>query len=47
MTALAASAAAINAALRLDEVLQHILGETIQALEVETVALAILKASRG
>ena len=43
MTALAASAAAINATLRLDDVLQHILDETIQALQVETVALALLE----
>jgi NtrC-family two-component system sensor histidine kinase KinB len=43
MTALAASAAAINASLLLDEVLQRILNETIQALEVETVALALLE----
>ena len=43
MTALAASAAAINASLRLDEVLQRILNETIQALQVETVALALVE----
>jgi NtrC-family two-component system sensor histidine kinase KinB len=43
MTALAASAAAINATLRLDDVLQRILNETIQALEVETVALALVE----
>jgi two-component system, NtrC family, sensor histidine kinase KinB len=43
MTALAASAAAINASLRLDEVLQRILNETIQALLVETVALALVE----
>jgi len=45
MTALAASAAAINASLRLDEVLQRILNETIQALQVETVALALVEAN--
>ncbi len=45
MTALAASAAAINATLRLDEVLQRILNETIQALQVETVALALVEAN--
>jgi len=43
MTALAASAAAINATLRLDDVLQRILNETIQALDVETVALALVE----
>ena len=43
MTALAASAAAINATLKLDEVLQCILDETIQALEVETVTLALVE----
>ncbi|MBM3150679.1 MAG: GAF domain-containing protein, partial [Chloroflexi bacterium] len=42
MTALAASAEAINATLELDAVLQRILNETIQALQVETVALALL-----
>jgi GAF domain-containing protein len=42
MTALAASAATINATLRLDEVLQRILDETIQAMQVETVALALM-----
>lgn len=42
MTALAASAGTINASLRLDEVLQRILNETIQALQVETVALALV-----
>jgi PAS domain S-box-containing protein len=46
MTALAASAAAINASLRMDEVLQRILNETIQALQVETVALALVEANR-
>ncbi|MDP2994038.1 MAG: GAF domain-containing protein [Anaerolineales bacterium] len=45
MTALAASAAAINASLRMDEVLQRILNETIQALQVETVALALVDAN--
>jgi two-component system, NtrC family, sensor histidine kinase KinB len=43
MTALAASAAAINASLRMDDVLQRILNETIQALQVETVALALVE----
>jgi two-component system, NtrC family, sensor histidine kinase KinB len=43
MTALAASAGAINASIRMEEVLQRILNETIQALEVETVALALVE----
>lgn len=43
MTALAASAAAINATLRMDDVLQRILNETIRALQVETVALALVE----
>jgi NtrC-family two-component system sensor histidine kinase KinB len=43
MTALAASAAAINGSLRMDEVLQRILNETIQALQVDTVALALVE----
>ncbi len=43
MTALAASAAAINATLSLDDVLQRILNETIQALQVETVTLALVE----
>ena len=42
MSALAESAAAINMSLRLDEVLQRILNQTIQALQVETVALALI-----
>ena len=41
MSALAESAVAINSSLRLDEVLQKILNQTIQALQVETVALAL------
>ena len=41
MSALAESAAAINTSLRLDDVLQRILNQTIQALQVETVALAL------
>ncbi len=45
MTALAASAAAINTSLHLDEVLQRILNETILALQVETVALALVEAN--
>jgi two-component system, NtrC family, sensor histidine kinase KinB len=43
MTALAAGAAAINASLRLDEVLQRILNETIKAMEVQTVTLALVE----
>jgi len=43
MTALTASAAVINATLQLDEVLQRILNETIQALQVETVTLALVE----
>ncbi len=43
MTALAVSAAAINVSLRMDEVLQRILNETIQALEVATVTLALVE----
>jgi len=45
MTALSASAAAINTSLHMDEVLQRILNETIQALQVETVALALVEAN--
>ncbi len=44
-TALAAIAGAINTSLHLDEVLQLILNETIGALEVETVALALVEAN--
>ncbi len=43
MTALVASAAAINASLRLEDVLQRILNETIQALQVETVTLGLVE----
>lgn len=42
-TALVASAAAINASLRMDEVLQRILNETIQAMEVEIVTLGLVE----
>lgn len=45
MSALAESATAINTSLRLDEVLQRILNQTIQALQVETVALALKDSS--
>jgi PAS domain S-box-containing protein len=47
MSALAESAAAINTSLRLDEVLQRILNQTIQALQVETVALALTEPASG
>ena len=43
MTALAVSTAAINASLLIDEVLQRILAETIKALEVATVTLALVE----
>jgi NtrC-family two-component system sensor histidine kinase KinB len=43
MSALAESAADINTSLRLDEVLERILNQTIQALQVETVALALIE----
>ena len=45
MGALVDSATAINTSLRLDDVLQRILNQTIQALQVETVALALIEAS--
>ena len=47
MTALAEGAAAINASLRLDEVLRRILNQCMQALQVETVALALIDPSNG
>ena len=48
MGALAESAAAINTSLlRLDDVLQRILNQTIQALQVETVALALRDPTSG
>ncbi len=47
MTALAEGAAAINTSLRLDEVLQRILNQSMQALQVETVALALLDPATG
>ncbi len=43
MTALAEGAAAMNASLRMDEVYQRILLQTMQALQVETVALGMLE----
>ncbi|MEZ0396698.1 MAG: GAF domain-containing protein [Anaerolineales bacterium] len=45
MTALASSGAAISASLRLGEVLDRILKEVMDALEVETVALALVEAN--
>ncbi len=44
MTAIAESAAAINASLRLEEVLQRILEQVSQALRVEVVSLALIDA---
>ncbi len=43
MTSLATSAATINLTLRLDDVLQRILTEIIKALQVETVAIALIE----
>jgi len=45
MTAMVASAATINATLHLDDVLERILKEAIRAMQVETVALALLEPS--
>jgi NtrC-family two-component system sensor histidine kinase KinB len=45
MTALVESAATINASLRLDDVLERILKEAIHAMQVETVALALIEPS--
>lgn len=42
MTALAESAAAITASLKLNDVLNHILKQTIHALQVEAVSLALV-----
>jgi len=47
MTALAESAASINTSLRVDDVLQRILNQTIQALQVETAAVALLDTDSG
>ncbi len=41
MTALAEGAATINASLKMEDVFQRILNQTMQALEVKTVALAL------
>ena len=45
MSALAESAVAINTSLRLGDVLEHILNQTIHALQVETVSLALFDPS--
>jgi GAF domain-containing protein len=42
MTALAEGAAAMNASLRMDDVYQRVLIQTMQALQVETVALGMI-----
>jgi PAS domain S-box-containing protein len=47
MTALAEGAATINTSLRLEEVLQRILNQSMQALQVETVALALADPATG
>lgn len=47
MTALADGAVTINASLQMQEVFQRILNQTIQALQVETVALALHESASG
>ena len=47
MSALAEGAAAISTTLRLDEVLRRILNQCMQALQVETAALALIDPSNG
>ena len=47
MTALAEGAASINTSLRVDDVLQRILNQTIQALQVETAAVALTDPASG
>ncbi len=47
MTALAESAAAINTSLRMEEVLQRILNQAMQALQVETAAVALTDPQSG
>ncbi len=47
MTALAESAAAINASLEMPDVWRRILHQTMQALQVETVALGLLDGASG
>lgn len=46
MTALAEGAAAMNASLRMDDVYQRVLIQTMQALQVETVALGMVEGER-
>ena len=47
MTALADGAMTINSSLKMDEVFQRILNQIIQALQVETVALALQESPSG
>ncbi len=47
MTALAESAASINTSLRMEDVLQRILNQAMQALQVETAAVALTDAQTG
>ena len=47
MTALAEGAVSMNASLRIEETFERILGETRQALQVETVALGLISESTG
>lgn len=47
MTALAESAASINTSLRMEDVLQRILNQAMQALQVETAAVALVDAQTG
>lgn len=47
MTALAESAAAINTSLRMEEVLQRILNQAMQAMQVETAAVALTDSQTG
>ncbi len=47
MTALAEGAATINVSLKTDDVFQRILNQTMHALEVETVGLALKESSSG
>jgi PAS domain S-box-containing protein len=47
MTALAEGAATINTSLRLEEVLQRILNQSMQALQVETIVLGLIDPATG
>jgi NtrC-family two-component system sensor histidine kinase KinB len=47
MSALADGAAAINATLEIQDVWHHVLNQTMQALQVEIVALALIEAASG